>query len=529
MQKRLVVFLHHVVTMASAFVVRLPASTEVRRSLPPPPLMMSGPNENIFYDDFGDSPIGGDMGGRTDGTIFSGNNRALQERFNELVMTEQESKIRISENWKQGYWSVRGCALDRGEMEFGEKGIQISSIIPFEDEMILVGRTDGSICWLQIGSEEYLATFTNQLTAKEGMNDENTISITNELKRDEPSSIPMPRDDPASPQLVGESSKFEILSQLQTSKDGKITNMAVIKEHSYLFVSSDSTTTPLQVFSINEDGPISGQGMNLPVNGEVRIQAIRDTNVLSIDRNGIVCRWSVNAKNGGTISMSNSFQISLDYDDMILCCDADKDYVYFGTTSGTVLIYSVDQILNSDSGSSTAAEVEPLKTFTSFSNAGVSRICAAGEGIMGRGRGTSTVALITGSTDGDIKQWELLPRGMRGVEYWPKLSSQTLQGKAHLLQGMTEVSPILNLCPVQDGIILSATSHQLVIWDSTTGQTLCTMEGLDFDQGGASCLVLSRYLLITNGMNQYVCVHDFSIDPNLELKDMLAPMDDGDE
>jgi hypothetical protein len=147
---------------------------------------------------------------------------------------------------------------------------------------------------------------------------------------------------------------------------------------------------------------------------------------------------------------------------------------------------------------------------------------------MGQGRATPTLALITGSTDGDIKQWEILPRGTEAVEYWPKLSSQTIPGKAHLLKGTTEESPIVDLQKVHDGFVLSATRGQLVIWDSATGEVLSTMYGLNFDQG-ASCLVLSRSLLVTNGMSHYVCVHDFSIDPSLEVKDMLAPMDDPDE
>jgi hypothetical protein len=480
-------------------------------------------DDEIFYNDF-DSPIGGSGLSDSDQTTFPGSSALLQERLNQLVATEQESQIRVSENWKQGHWSVRGCSLDRGDPEFGDKGVQISSIVPLEDETILVGRTDGSICWLKVGSE-YMATFTNRLTAQHGAND--TISIGNELQRDELASIPMPRDDPASPRsATGDASKFEILSQLQTSS-GKIVDMAVAVDQSQLFVLSDSLTAPLQLFSIREDGPASMEGFNLPVSLEtnkiVAVQTVRDTNVLSMSESGAVSRWSVNSL--GSCSILSSFQISLEDDDSVLCCDADDDFVYLGTAGGSVFIYSVDHILlKSDSG----VPPQPLKVFSSFSNAGVSSICAAGDGVMGQGRSTPTLALITGSTDGDIKQWELLPRGTGAVEYWPKLSSQTLPGKAHILKGTTEKSPILDLRKVQDGIVLSATQGQLVIWDSATGEAMSTMPGLNFEQG-ASCLVLSRSLLVTNGMCQYVCVHDFSIDPNLQMKDMLAPMDDEDE
>ena len=499
---------------ACAFVVVL-RSADVRTSC-----RWSTPqnDDEIFFDDF-DSPIGG--GGGSGSYTFFPDSPALQARLSQLEATEQESQIRVSENWKQGHWSVRGCSLDRGDPEFGDKGVQISSMVPLEDETILVGRTDGSICWLQVGSE-YMATFTNQLTAKQGAND--TISIGNELQRDELASIPMPRDDPASPRSAGDASKFEILSQLQTSS-GKIVDMAVVVDKSQLILLTDSLTEPLQLFSIREDGPVFMEGINLPVSMEmnrlIAVQAVRDSHVLSISEKGAVCRWSVNSV--GSFSIISSFQISLEDDDSVMCCDADDDFIYLGTAGGSVFIYSVTQILKSDN-----SLPEPLKVFSSFSNAGVSSVCAAGDGVMGQGRSTPTLALITGSTDGVIKQWEILPRGTESVEYWPKLSSQTLPGKAHLLKGTTEQSPILTLRKVQDGIVLSATQGQLVVWDSATGGALSTMVGLNFEQG-ASCLVLSRSLLITNGMSQYVCVHDFSIDPNLQLKDMLAPMDDEDE
>ena len=57
------------------------------------------------------------------------------------------------------------------------------------------------------------------------------------------------------------------------------------------------------------------------------------------------------------------------------------------------------------------------------------------------------------------------------------------------------------------------------------------MEGLDFESsnigrgGVCSCLLLSDHLLVTNGMQQYVCVHDFSTDPSLDVDDMLEELE----
>ena len=155
---------------------------------------------------------------------------------------------------------------------------------------------------------------------------------------------------------------------------------------------------------------------------------------------------------------------------------------------------------------------------------------------MGKGRSTPTLALVTGSTLGEIKQWELLPRGIESLEFWPKISSQKMPGKVHLLNKgrttltlaeATERSAILNLCPVLKGVLLTATKDHLTVWNTATGECYCDMQGFDFDHG-ASCLNLPG-ILVTNGLQQHVCIHDFSIDPNLAVEGMIGPKEDDDE
>lgn len=504
-------------------------------------------DEGIFFDDF-DFTVGSGGSDQSSSSTSSSSAGAnvLQQRLSQLVATQEESSQQVLENWKQGHWSVRGCSLDPGDAGFGESRVQVSSLLSFMedegDETILVGRTDGSLCWLALGSE-YLATFTNQYVAREASND--TIAVTEELKRDSAHSIPMPLEgvsnvDEASAALSDRAtSNFEILAQVQAS-DAAILDMAVVRDgtsdHQVLYALSQSLTDPVQQFQIQEDGPVGREGASLPVSDVdssssvvpvVAIRALRDRFLLSISQSGLASVWRPEKM---ASSMVTSFTVPLEDDDTILSCDADDDFVYVGTSLGFVFVYAVDKILDNKN------KIPPIKTFSAFTNAGVSSICAAGEGVMGKGRPTPTLALVTGSTLGEIKQWELLPRGVNSLEYWPKMSSQKLPGKAHVLmkgpvQSLAEStagSAILNLRPVQEGVILSATKHQLTIWNTATGDTFCDMHGLDFEQG-ACCLVLSEHLLVTNGLKQYVCVHDFSIDPNLTVKDMIVPMDDEDE
>jgi WD40 repeat protein len=448
-------------------------------------------------------------------------NPILQGRLNQLVLNEQESQEQISENWKQGHWSVRGCSLDPGDD--GHNKVQVSSLCALGDAeeeqgTILVGRTDGSVCWLQLGSE-YLVSFTNQLVAKESSNNDNTIQVMEELKREESTSVPMSDTT---------TSNFEVLAQLQASSS-VITDMVVI-DSKYLFLSISGGEQLLQ-YTIDDDGPISTEGTKLEdlhqSNYLVSLRNIQEKYLLSTSRNGKVVLWKV-----GTTSTAPIMKLSvpMEDDDSILSCDVDDDYIYFGSAQGVVFIYSLKQVVVRMDGGQQERDVEalePLKSFSAFPKEGVSSICAAGEGIMGRGD-SSTVALITGSTGGEIKQWELIPRGEKGVEYWPKLASQRLPGKAHVLKtnvGSSSSSSgdasVLALFKVQ-GVVLSANSNQLTIWDPKSGRAFFDMQGMEFGEV-ASCVVLSDQLLVTNGMDQYVCVHDFSIDPELEIEEMIQP------
>jgi hypothetical protein len=167
-------------------------------------------------------------------------------------------------------------------------------------------------------------------------------------------------------------------------------------------------------------------------------------------------------------------------------------------------------------GQETDVEVKPLKSFTAFPKEGVSIIWAAGEGIMGQGD-SSRAAFITGSTGREITQWELIPFEEEGVEYWPKLASQTLPGKGHVLKTNVGCSrgseaPILALFKVQD-VVLSASSNHLTIWDPKPDRALFEMQGMMEFGELASCLVIVG----DKWINRFVCTI-FPLIPNLISK-----------
>jgi hypothetical protein len=161
---------------------------------------------------------------------------------------------------------------------------------------------------------------------------------------------------------------------------------------------------------------------------------------------------------------------------------------------------------------------------------GVSALClAAAPESLKRNDQTSyltrptTKTLIAGNILGELKQWELIPvRNGEGLEYWPRMTSQRLPGKAHVfntndpLPDDTLSPAIRQLLMIQQQVILAATDHDLKFWDPTTGNSLYGMQGLDFSTGSLvrrpSLVSVNNSVLVTNGMDQYICVHDFAIE-----------------
>ena len=585
-------------------------------------------NNNIRYNDF-DFVIGEDNDNHHN-SLVDQSSEIIASRMNELQQQEIRESTRISNNWKTGHWGVRGCSLDpTNENDENDENddssssehnnyhnakIKISSLCPLVQEdddddddnidtsgggILLVGRTDGSICWLQLGNKEYLASFTNQFVAKwnnEGRRlaadtNNNTIAIQQALKRNDnndPSNTG-DRDDDDN----GES--FQILGQLQAAakNEASISKMVVSRRHDYLFVLSTSNTNTntntmmIQQYAITNVGPASDHEQPPVVllettttttttadedDDELVGMDIFDVDddedqsssyLISTSRNGQVTIWNIGKKTtSSNLSIPTTQRIihimeNID-NDRVLSTHVDSKYLYVGTQEGFVWVYSLKQFVlllqedddKEDEASSSSSVIVPLKSFQAFSNGGVSAICASGKGTMGRG----STGLVTGSTTGGIKQWELIPRGKEeALEYWPKMSSQSLPGgKAHILgnhhhhhrnrrRDLDNTSSdssdggeptIWDLQVVMEDVLLSATSSRLTLWNTVTGQSYFHMDGLEFELNDSStssrttrtlimrpsCIVVSSHLLVTNGMDQYVCVHDFSV-PALENLD----------
>lgn len=459
--------------------------------------------DEAIYNDFGDMVIGDGSGGQgqeLDSTLSLSNAPSLQNRFQQLVAGEKEDESRIEGNWQQGHWSVRGCSLDPGE---GSEKTSISFLCSMDDtDILLVGRTDGSICWLQLG-EEYLAKFVNQLIAKEGAN--NSIQVTEGLKREESSS-----------QDSTESSespiKFELLTQVK-SNGGSILELAYADP----FLFSTNKALELECWEISEEGPLSKLPeliTQLPSSVvSLRTVAFQGQQLLlCVCRDGQAIAWQL----GGQITRipSHCFPMLKNGQDAVLSFDCDDRFCYVGTEQGAVSVYDIEKVL------SDCSEPNPLRSFSPFADGsgGISAITSTGKGVMSTDR-QETVGLVVGGTNGKIKQYELIPRGTEALEYWPKLDTQRIPGKSHIFNVNCE-GPILAI-KILPQVILAASSDELTLWNPASGKPLFGMQGLDFTNTKPSLLVQdSNSLLITNGMDQYVCLHDFSAE-ELDVDKMI--------
>jgi WD40 repeat protein len=145
---------------------------------------------------------------------------------------------------------------------------------------------------------------------------------------------------------------------------------------------------------------------------------------------------------------------------------------------------------------------------------GVTAIACGGVGQV-TSSSTSTI-LLTGGADGLIKQYQMIRQNYSSdqdkswnLAYWPRLPTQRMKDCAHLLGGHYGAVTAL----VHDGAeglskILSASSDGTIrVWDPAKGENLYRMDGFE----GITSLCHDREILVTNGMNEFVCVHDFDV------------------
>ena len=98
------------------------------------------------------------------------------------------------------------------------------------------------------------------------------------------------------------------------------------------------------------------------------------------------------------------------------------------------------------------------------------------------------------------------------MEHWPRLSSQRMKRRSHLFPGHDGPVTSLTQQSMYDSskFISCGQDGSVFVWNASEGKELFRMDG--FSESISSLACLGRDLLVTDGMAEYVCVHDFGIE-----------------
>jgi len=209
--------------------------------------------------------------------------------------------------------------------------------------------------------------------------------------------------------------------------------------------------------------------------------------------------------------------------------EEDEGVIFVGTSSGHVLVYDLDDIsLAKDSQTP-----RPKCIFLAFTDEqGVSAMFVTSEknkieeSNKPNMKGMYTCSLYTGSKIGHVKKWNVMGRldidhetkrrkPFSRLEYWPRMKTQRLKDSAHIFEGHSgEITKIIRS---EANVISASLDGSIRIWSTSSGDELYFMDGFE----NVSSLCCEGSLLITDGMKNYVCVHDFDtvedIDETIDL------------
>ncbi|KAL7529715.1 hypothetical protein ACHAXR_003114 [Thalassiosira sp. AJA248-18] len=286
----------------------------------------------------------------------------------------------------------------------------------------------------------------------------------------------------------------------------------------------------------------------------------KEQNVLfSASRDGKIALWDLD-RNGELVfscqctDVENESTVSLTCADVSNPSSWDDDYngygnsngldvIYLGTSNGYVMGYLLNDLLTSlDSNGDSISEcpVPNLHFRAHGTDSGkgeaVTAIKCGGDGTIptsarlqgadeneassstGRSPRISSSILLTGGEDGSVKQWEILSQKASSsassirMDHWPRLSTQRMKRRSHLFSPGHDgaVSSISQQGRDSSKFLTCSEDGSVCVWSASSGKELFRMDGFSNKLSSLACL--GRELLVTDGMEGCVCVHDFGIE-----------------
>eukprot|EP00984_Skeletonema_dohrnii_P019659 scaffold9451_cov103-Skeletonema_dohrnii-CCMP3373.AAC.3 len=535
-------------------------------------------NEPVFYDDFGDADFGGSSTSSMPSQLMSN----LSSRMSDTKNLEATYDAKLARNWRRGNWGVRGFGLEKTSAS-GKQAIVSVVAAPTssasvdislpqdkalgEDRKVAVGRSDGSIFIIQLGSE-YLTSFVSVSNPDEPATSQwmDAADVEDRSNNDRPKTKfgdgGLVSDDGTASQQQ-QPQPFQVIHQFQaTEKEEPIHNLVYHDtiEGIQLICTAAGESGAIKIWSLDTSESrshgeelvaalvdvhsskiVSLKAMVIPSHHaasderNVLFSASADGTVAlhDLDKKGELifsCQCIDKVKNFGQVTCADvSNPTAWDGG----CDENDRDVIFLGTSSGYVVGYVAEELMTAAASSENSNEVCPVPSIQfrahgNDSGAGeaVTAIRCGGHGTIpntaaptvGTSRMTSKI-LLTGGEDGAVKQWEILAQqstfGVR-LEHWPRMSSQRMKRRHHLFKGHHGAVTSISQQSKYDSskFLTSGNDGSIRVWSATNGEELFTMDGFTSFVSSLACL--GRDLLVTDGSGQYVCVHDFSIDDDLE-------------
>lgn len=450
------------------------------------------------------------------------------------------------------------------------------TVLGFSDvtESIAVGRTDGSVYIIQLGSD-YMTRFTTISKEEIGADNDSDdgfdlLKSQTELIRDEEdNSLSSTTRQQQQQQTEGKrqmmdeellSTPFEVVHQFQENDVGE--EISSLLYHDETLYTASGTSGEIKVWSF--DDSLSTMSFDDSYNKRNKLGTIPILNLKHGHNDKVVAMKTLSNNVTGekvdvndhnlllSASLDGSFalwsrddgdlvyrcQLMDDYGNptSITCADvdtsADEHFIYFGLSSGHVVAYAVSDLVGCASVGNSCPipssrfivhDPSQQKIENETTLPGVSAITCAGEGTSALTTKSisnfrSTMVLV-GGADGIVKQYEVLRRKQSSdddnnsdlpawkLEHWPRLPTQRMKRHAHIFKG--HFGSVTALASQSGSKILSAGSDGTIrVWDPSKGKELYRMDGFDET---ISNLCLDREILVTDGMANFVCVHDFDV------------------